>query len=187
MMTILLPRYREDIPDFLNAMNLHGIGAEVGVCDGGFSTILLSWQSKQLWLIDCWQETNGFDKNNQQHIQSLNNTISAVSSAWGRARLLQAFSEEAASFFQDASFDFVYIDALHDYINCKRDIELWYPKVKPFGVIAGHDYWNASVDGTQCLHICGVKKAVDEFFKETVFFTQETTISPSWLVIKGYP
>lgn len=34
---------------------------------------------------------------------------------------------------------FVFIDAAHDYESVKRDLAAWIPKVKPGGMIAGHD------------------------------------------------
>ena len=33
-----------------------------------------------------------------------------------------------------------YIDARHDYCGCSEDIQNWWPKVKPGGIMAGHDY-----------------------------------------------
>ncbi len=64
-------------------------------------------------------------------------------------------SEQAANIFDNNSLDFVYIDASHDYESVKQDLQLWYPKLKTNGIMAGHDYgWE------------GVKQAVDEFAKE---------------------
>src|SRR5207253_8367684 len=42
--------------------------------------------------------------------------------------------------FADASVDFVFIDAGHDFNSVCNDIRVWLPKVKPGGVLAGHDY-----------------------------------------------
>lgn len=50
-------------------------------------------------------------------------------------------------------FDFVFIDAAHDYESVKADIQAWMPKVKEGGILAGHDY---------CEAWPGVKKVVDE-------------------------
>ena len=70
------------------------------------------------------------------------------------------YSTEAISNVQDNSLDLVFIDANHDYLFVKQDIELWKKKVKQGGIIAGHDY---NYPG-----ITGVKKAVDEFFGDRV-------------------
>ena len=63
-------------------------------------------------------------------------------------------SVEASTGYEDQSIDFVFIDAAHDYDNVKADIAAWYPKVRPGGVLAGHDYgWE------------GVNRAVNEFLE----------------------
>jgi hypothetical protein len=49
-------------------------------------------------------------------------------------------SLEAVTRYQDASLDFVFIDAAHDYDSVKADILAWKPKVKPGGYLGGHDY-----------------------------------------------
>jgi len=47
---------------------------------------------------------------------------------------------EAVKLFPDEYFDFVFIDAFHSYEAVRDDIIHWLPKVKPGGVLAGHDY-----------------------------------------------
>jgi len=61
-------------------------------------------------------------------------------------------STKTAEQYADSSLDFVFIDADHEYESVLRDLRAWYPKVKPGGTLAGHDY-----------HESGPKKAVDEF------------------------
>ena len=62
-------------------------------------------------------------------------------------------SLEASTLYPDGSLDFVFIDASHEYEDVLDDIKAWMPKVKPTGILAGHDY-----------HQKDVKKAVDEIF-----------------------
>lgn len=38
------------------------------------------------------------------------------------------------------TLDFAFIDADHSYEACKEDLELWAPKVRAGGIVAGHDY-----------------------------------------------
>ena len=66
-----------------------------------------------------------------------------------------ADSTKAAKMFQDYSLDFVFIDAAHDYVSIKRDIAIWWPKVKVGGILAGHDYDHL---------FPGVVQAVNGFF-----------------------
>lgn len=55
-------------------------------------------------------------------------------------------SSDAVRFIPDGYADIVYIDACHDYKSVKRDIELWTPKVRVGGIIAGHDYESDEYD-----------------------------------------
>ena len=62
-------------------------------------------------------------------------------------------SPGVASQYADQSLDFVFLDASHDEKSVRRDIAGWRPKIKPGGVLAGHDYSSKSFPG--------VKRAVD--------------------------
>lgn len=48
-------------------------------------------------------------------------------------------SVSAAEFYLDRGLDFVFIDGEHTYKAVCADIDAWLPKVKPGGVLAGHD------------------------------------------------
>jgi SAM-dependent methyltransferase len=67
-------------------------------------------------------------------------------------------SEQAATLFADGSIDFVFLDGDHGYEAVLRDLCAWYPKVRPGGHLAGHDYDNPQFPG--------VRRAVDEFFHD---------------------
>lgn len=60
--------------------------------------------------------------------------------AQGYFNPLQMTSVAAAELYSDASLDFVFIDGAHDYDSVRADIEVWTPKIRPGGTIAGHDY-----------------------------------------------
>ena len=99
-------------------------------------------------------------------------------------------SESAAYIIPDAALDFCYIDARHDYEGVTKDLKAWYPKVKPNGLFAGHDF----VDRPD-IHF-GVEPAVLDFFakgdpftkkKVTITLTTETTTFPSWLMVVPEP
>jgi len=74
------------------------------------------------------------------------------------AQLMRMTTTEAASTIPDNRFDFVFIDADHTYEGVKADIENWKPKVRPGGMVIGHDYNPRDFPG--------VVKAVNEIFPE---------------------
>lgn len=55
------------------------------------------------------------------------------------ARLLQAESQEAARQMADQSLDACFIDGSHTHAAFTADLAAWVPKVKPGGVLCGHD------------------------------------------------
>lgn len=57
----------------------------------------------------------------------------------GPTVLCQADSAEAASLHEDGSVDFCFIDADHTEAAVRRDILAWLPKLRPGGILAGHD------------------------------------------------
>jgi SAM-dependent methyltransferase len=70
---------------------------------------------------------------------------------------IRSTSVEAASQFENNSLDFIYIDASHEYIDVKNDIQAWLPKLKKGGIIAGDDYNSSQVS-----------RAVREFFGNSI-------------------
>jgi len=76
----------------------------------------------------------------------------------GRVIVLPMYSREAASLVADESLDFVFLDANHSYEYTREDIGLWMPKVRPGGLLAGHDYGNPHNSAW------GITRAVDEAF-----------------------
>lgn len=77
-------------------------------------------------------------------------------------------SVDAAKLYEDYSLDFVFIDAAHDYISVRNDIDAWLPKVKIGGYLCGHDYNANNHDG--------VWQAVTEKFKDNF-----EVIGVSWI------
>lgn len=59
---------------------------------------------------------------------------------WGSITVHKSDSYAATVAFPDASLGLCFIDADHTFEGCVRDLESWWPKVRPGGVLAGHDY-----------------------------------------------
>ena len=183
---------RSELPMLLKRLGLDGMGVEIGVQEGIFSEkILQDSNLKILYSIDPWLECNKGDyldiANVSQEKQDRRylNAISRLMKFKTRSMVMRTTSEEASKFFKYETLDFVYIDALHTYKGCKEDIEIWWPKLRRGGILAGHDYLN----GRFPFGIFGVKKAVDEFVKKyklKLYVTEKSQDGglPTWYLMK---
>ena len=116
----------------------------------------------------------------------------------GRAQIWRMTSAEAAQIWERLSLDFVYIDARHDYTSVINDLSAWTDKVKPGGIISGHDYLDGEVVFDRAVDpsgravplanptktVFGVKRAVDEWAKHMGWKVNVTTDDqfPTWYV-----
>ena len=190
------------IPKILNDNN-YKVGVEVGTFKGEFSkTILSQWHGK-LYMVDVWNKIENYDdKNNHDHTVGIyNECIKNTSEFYERSFMLRMTSEEGSKLFQNNSLDFVYIDANHSYDGFMADLNFWVPKVKPGGLISGHDYlltnwYNGEFlengkDKTiyfddEYLGIFGVNSAIDEFVKKNdIKLNLTAELFSSWYFIKN--
>jgi predicted O-methyltransferase YrrM len=184
---------RDELPELLNSLNLIGVGVEVGSSYGDFAKIILNkWLGKKLWLVDSWRHFEGIDDiNNPDHngqLDALAHCFMQMYRFDAKVGIIRDLSIVSAELFKDASLDFVYIDAAHDYQSVKQDLKAWYPKVKKGGVFAGHDYALQTIVFSQndMLRNCvlEVKPAVDEFVQEYSLDLNVTEDEyPSWWVV----
>lgn len=157
-----------------------GIGAEIGVEYGSFSNLILSHWPGKLLSIDMWENESIY----QYAQKALVNE---------RCQMIKGKSIDVARRFVDESFDFVYIDADHDYEHCKADIEAWFPKVRNGGLVAGHDFLDWTKEQGAQVNF-GVKQAVTEFCAKNGYKMHLTTDDyfegnpyQTWWFIKEIP
>ena len=154
-----------------------GIFVEIGSWKGRSAAflgveIINSGKPIKLYCVDTWKgssEHQDMDciKNDSLFEEFISNTKQLESVIVP----LRMSSLEAAAQFEDNSIDFVFIDAAHEYEFVKEDIAAWYPKVKPGGLFAGHDYnWT------------GVHKAVSEFSQQYNKFVYSSELC--WITSK---
>jgi len=143
-------------------------GIEIGVEDGRFSKILISsYAFSKFYLLDTWKHyadgTYECACNKKQEIQDqkYKSVIEAMKPYGNKVEVIRGDSAVEFKRFPNEYFDFIYIDANHEYEYVKNDINNWYPKLKTAGVFSGHDY----LDGKTKHGLFGVKSAVDAFCK----------------------
>lgn len=165
--------------ELLKLMPKNGVAVELGVDQGLFTEKILELANpSKLHLVDVWNtEVYNDDKRVsvqdkfKEHIES------------GKIELNIGYSTDVSKQFEDNYFDWIYIDTDHSYETTKSELEMYRTKVKPGGIIAGHDYilgsWNHMIR-------YGVKEAVHEFCLnhdwEIVYLTTEFSNFPSFAI-----
>lgn len=182
--TIAFVPTRVELPILLNERRLFGCGVEIGVQQGEYSeTLLRYWRGMHLISVDPWREDapeNYIDIANvlqPTHEQFFQTTTKRLARYGARSTIWRLTSLEAAPRIPRHSLDFVYIDARHDYAAVMEDLNVWFDKVRPGGIVAGHDY----IDGTFPAGEFGVKSAVDEFFAARDLPVYSTLLDQPWL------
>ena len=130
-------------------------GVEIGAGEGSNAeSILETLNMKILFLIDPYEPyiDDGQLINTYDNILPL--TKERLSKFVEKIKFLLKKSNMAITDIPN-DLDFVYIDGCHTYEFVKRDIALYYPKVRKGGIFGGHDY-----------PMFGVQKAVNELVKE---------------------
>lgn len=186
--TIAFLPTRTELPVLLNERGLFGCGVEVGVKEGEFSEAVLTyWRGRHLISIDPWLTDTAeayVDIANvpqNQHERFYEGACSRLSRFGERSSVWRMTSLEAAPRIPRYSLDFVYLDARHDFASVLEDLDAWFDRVRPGGIIAGHDY----LDGSYAAGKFGVKSAVDAFFLARDLPVYSTLLDGpflSWLV-----
>jgi hypothetical protein len=144
------------------------VGAEIGVWKGDFSKLLLSRvRPAELDLVDPWAHVTDaaysdawYGKADQDEMDAMHRGVVAALGSYPGVVIHREPSVRAAQRFEDAHFDWLYIDGDHTYEAVKADLHAWVPKVKAGGLVICDDY----IEGQWFKG--GVKRAVDEFAAE---------------------
>ncbi len=150
---------------------------EVGVNKGvNALSILENLDVEKLFLIDPYKKyvenAKGYSQGREMGKKVFLIAKNKLKDFKDRIKFIKMSSKDAVKLFQDNSIDFIYIDANHDYKFVKEDIKLYYPKLRKFGIIAGHD-----------IEFEGVFKAVSEFCVENKL--RGIVNGCDWIIKKG--
>lgn len=163
------------------------IGAEIGCASGGTTGRLLSrCENLRLYAVDKWEkvdanakvgailhegvmESGGDNCTSWNPIRGFIKFTKVTSPYVNRLTVLRGDSSAMAVHVPDDSLDFVFIDADHRYEAVIKDLAAWVYKLKPGGILCGHD-----------IHLRGVRKAVDEKLKRY----EEVGIDNCWFCKK---
>jgi cephalosporin hydroxylase len=152
---------------------------EVGVA-WGRSTIFLAGQlllrkkpGARIWAVDAWDPTwwRAYPPGQRRCLATL--VQNATAAELDLIHVIRTTSERAARIFLAGELDFVFVDGDHTYESVSRDLDAWRGKVRPGGILAGHDY---------AARWPGVVQAVNAIFprrdivvEETIWWTRVTS------------
>jgi len=144
-------------------------GVELGVERGLYSEVLCKANPDlHLYSVDSWQHYEGYRDHVDQN--KFDSFYAAAQERMGpySCELVRKFGKDAAQDFRDASLDFVYIDANHSLPYVIEDIMTWLPKIKPGGIISGHDY--RKTKNNFALHVVQAVNAYTDAYKVRPWF-----------------
>lgn len=142
--------------ELLRRLPADGVICELGVFKGFFSeAILREAKPRELHLVDVWASKRYNEDLFQSVVEKFSTQIDE-----GSVHIHRKLSTDAAADFDDGMFDMVYIDTDHGYQVTRDELKLYAPKVKPGGLLAGHDYVQGNFVGG---FRYGVIEAVQEF------------------------
>lgn len=176
--------HRESFGYWLNEAGLIGDGVEIGSAFGNYSSRILSvWKGRNLFMVDPWEnlpDTEYRENHKDVPYDNWYKSCQHLAASDPRAVLIKKRSAEAAPDFKHSSLDFAYIDGNHDYAFVMQDMDLWYPRIKPGGVLCGHDFYDRMDGGAWC----GVCSAVLRWMQEHNMVFSVTPCT-SWWAIKA--
>lgn len=198
-------RSRMELPALLVELELTGFGAEIGVQYGEHAAHLLEHWPGFLHAIDPWRASTDYQdlaNVSQQEQDAIHLYCTRRLSQWWlkerRCQIHRMTGSAASSIFGLRGFDWVYLDARHDYQSVLQDLVEWTPHIKPGGILMGHDYLDGEITFTERVDtsgrsmpidtpdvtVFGVKRAVDEWAGVMGWTVESTTDDqfPTWLI-----
>lgn len=160
------------------------LGVELGTDHGKYAQQLLDGiPNLQLNCIDPWLPyTEGTSVHNEENVNKIYEEAKNRLFPYPNCGIIRKTSMEAVKNYEDNMLDFVFIDGNHSYSYVKEDIEEWTKKVKPGGIVAGHDYKEDKVNNY------GVIEAVNEYVRENHispwFILRKRGLVDCWMFIK---
>jgi hypothetical protein len=156
--------------EMLDLLPQRSCGAEIGVAQCLFANEIIKRVNPLIfYLIDCWKHQDGnygCDPANckQEDMDHMYEQALLFKNDYkdGEITIIRDFSLNAAPLIPDGFFDWIYLDANHNFDNVLFDLVAYEPKIKKNGIILGHDYRNDDISNAMGF---GVVRAVDSFCK----------------------
>lgn len=151
-------------------------GAEVGVANGKYSEMLCNLNpGVKLLSVDPWSSYSEDPRRGRKHEQAYREATERLTPY--NATLIRKKSMDGVKDIPKGSLDFVYIDGNHTFDYVMQDIIEWSKRIRPGGIVSGHDYYK--------FRNAGIIEAVDTYTKvhkiKQWFLCDERTPSFFWV------
>ena len=120
------------------------VGLEIGICKGENIVHFLEQTDKieKIYCVDPYLPYMDWvgpatQEDVDEHFRI---TLENFKPHTDRIKMYKALSADIVNDFPDEFFDYIFIDGDHSYEGVKRDLEMYYPKIKKGGICAGHDF-----------------------------------------------
>jgi hypothetical protein len=165
-----------------------GVGLELGVFRGLFSEALAQeLQPRTFYLVDPWTKLGERFPWRPDSPLTLEGKLTTAGALDDAKKKLARFPNVNARFIEDYSihfltdttetFDWIYIDTTHRYVDTIKELRLAAQRLHPDGVIMGDDW---QPDPSDRHH--GVFVAINQFIKETDFVLVSAGLALQWCI-----
>lgn len=157
---------RDSIAIVLNELGFKK-GVEIGTEQGLYAEVLCkAIPGLDLTCVDAWLAYEGYRETiTQEHVDRLYYNA-CVRLAPYNVKIIKGLSMDIVHTFPDESLDFVYIDANHTYEHVTQDVTEWAKKVRPGGIVFGHDYIKKTIREGKPSQNNGVVPALHDYTKK---------------------
>lgn len=171
------PRSRAEFAVLCNELKLVE-AVEVGTDCAEFAVgFLQRWLGNTLFCVDPYKPYNEMDYDRTFDMMIAANRLAPF--GW-RAKLIRDFSPQAEKHIpKRIPIGFVYIDGDHSRLSVYADIQTWWNRLTPGGILAGHDYCD--------LHPAIIKEVNAHAERQgglAVHIVDDPIFAPSWWMQK---
>lgn len=164
---------REVIPTWFKDLGFR-LGAEIGVATGRYlRSLCFENPSMMFFGIDPLVPYDGYNMEGADVFDKFLEKFEKNMVGYPNHEIIRKFSMDAVKLFKDRSLDFVYIDANHQDPYVSQDIVEWTKKVRPGGIVAGHDYITHEIQG---------KKTKYDVIEAVNRYVHDNNISPLFIL-----
>lgn len=171
---------------FLHLLPKGSVGAELGVFCGEFTQFIIdNVQPKKLYLVDPWwlefgeqyPDWGAYTRNGKLSTKEAHGMVQDIVAKYrgGEVKIEVGYSLTFLASLPDYSLDWVYLDTTHAYEDTLKELDALQYKVKPDGIIAGHD-WHP--EPTHWHH--GVYRAIQDFVATHPYEVFHTDARKNW-------